>query len=225
MELLLLAAICLYCAHALPLDGKTSKKGYDEVEYDVTLLKSPVTRKYYVKPEELPKYEEQFKKIKNLGEEIECKLTGLCPGKKRGKIISKITQKTENAKGKKKSFNPMLDDDQPNDELELNNQDQMQFMNDENMNSPEFDPSHRTDMFRGHSPYSQKIKSVQYGLQPDIDMERFRGHGKYTQQSDAAQFGQQPQMDLIMPESMQEQNYAGRLLIKFLLIKIDEKRD
>ncbi|XP_047126871.1 uncharacterized protein LOC100212097 isoform X1 [Hydra vulgaris] len=199
--------ICLYCVCAQPLNGKTAKKGYDEVEYDVTLLKSPITRKYYVKPEELPKYEEQFKKIRNLGEEIECKLTGICPGKKREKIIPKVASKTEHVKGKKKTFNPMFDDEQTDD---LQQESQNQFMNDENMNSPEYDPSHRGNMFKNHSPNSRKTKSVQYGLQPSLDMERFRDQGSYTQQADAAQFGQQPQMDLIMPENMQEQNFAGQ---------------
>ncbi|XP_065668083.1 uncharacterized protein LOC100212097 isoform X2 [Hydra vulgaris] len=199
--------ICLYCIYAQPLNGKTAKKGYDEVEYDVTLLKSPITRKYYVKPEELPKYEEQFKKIRNLGEEIECKLTGICPGKKREKIIPKVASKTEHVKGKKKTFNPLFDDEQTDD---LQQDSQNQFMNDENMNSPEYDPSHRGNMFKNHSPNSRKTKSVQYGLQPNIDMERFRDQGSYTQQADAAQFGQQPQMDLIMPENMQEQTYAGQ---------------
>ena len=62
---------------------------FKEAEYDVTLNKAPGQKSYFVKKDEMPIYEQQFAKIKELGEEIDCKITGNCGGSKRGYISKK----------------------------------------------------------------------------------------------------------------------------------------
>jgi len=60
---------------------------FQEAEYDIDLEKSGQKR-FFIEKDEIPIYEQQFAKIKELGQEISCKITGNCNGVKR-EFISK----------------------------------------------------------------------------------------------------------------------------------------
>ena len=62
---------------------------FQEAEYDINLEKTPGQRRFFIHKDELPIYEQQFAKIKELGEEINCKITGNCNDVKRGFISKK----------------------------------------------------------------------------------------------------------------------------------------
>lgn len=87
---LLLAVSLVYCAPV-----QKSKNIFKEAEYDVTLRKEPGEKRYFIKADEIPIYQHQFEKIRELGEEISCKIRGNCQGEKRGKIsISEAHKKS-----------------------------------------------------------------------------------------------------------------------------------
>jgi len=85
MNLFLVAFVIGLCSCA-PVGNK---KAFREVEYEVSLERTPDQKNYFIKKDELPIYKQQFAKIRALGEEINCKITGNCAGSKRGLITKK----------------------------------------------------------------------------------------------------------------------------------------
>lgn len=86
MKLVVVLSFCaFFYVHCSPIRKRT----FQEAEYDIVLKKNPGEKSYFIKQDELPIYQQQFAKIKELGEEINCKITGNCQTKKRGMITKK----------------------------------------------------------------------------------------------------------------------------------------
>jgi len=87
---MVLSVVVVLCVAAL-CNGTPIRRDsiFKEAEYDVTLEQTPGQRSYFVKKSEMPIYEQQFAKIRELGEQINCKITGNCGGSKRGYISKK----------------------------------------------------------------------------------------------------------------------------------------
>lgn len=159
----LFALVIVSFVYAAPV--QKSKKAFKEFEFDVTLHKDPVEKRYFINAEEIPVYQHQFKKIRALGQEIACKIRGNCQGEKRGNIAIGRPVFTN---GKKKSIDEEFDEKSLQGQL---GRDDISSMLDERKESFMGD---QKDGFVGE----QKDASS-YGQQPQMDI-------KMTPQESAA---------------------------------------
>lgn len=128
-------------------------KTFKEIEYDIPLKKVPDHRSYFIKQNEMPVYEQQFAKIRELGEEINCKITGNCQGMKRGKITKKS----------------MFDEQVPSESSEAQFQDQMMTANSMGGGMGGEDVS--ASMMEGKSNFMAGEKDPSFfGQQPQLDI-------------------------------------------------------
>ena len=163
MVILSIAALC-NCSPISRIDSNIFK----EAEYDVTLEKAPGKKmSYFVKQDEMPIYEKQFAKIKELGEDIGCKINGNCATSKRASISS-LTKKSS-----------MFDDN-------AQNQDEAQFQDQLNMNA--MGGPAGAEGGAGLMGGEDMTSMMGAGSSPPAS--------KFSQQKNPAAFGQQPQMDI-----------------------------
>lgn len=152
---------------------------FKEAEYDVTLEKAPGQRSYFIKKNEMPIYEQQFAKIRELGEQINCKITGNCGGSKRGYI------------SKKSMF-----DDSPQNNDEAQFQDQVSMNGEGGMGGP-------------GGPAGAAMAEPPVGAMGGEDMGMSQPSPNGLQQKDAASFGQQPQMEIKLSKNEMNAASAG----------------
>lgn len=153
---------------------------FKEAEYDVTLEQAPgQQRSYFIKQNEMPIYEQQFAKIRELGEQIDCKITGNCGGSKRGYISKKS----------------MFDDGpQGNEDAAMQDQAGMNADPMGGMAGP-------AGAAMNDGPAIGSMGGEDMGMSPPSP--------SALKQKDPASFGQQPQMDIKLSKNEMDAVSAG----------------